>query len=75
LLEKIKKSEKFPQVLILTPTRELAIQVSEELNSFKGKKKLTIFPIFGGQSINEQIRRIEKGIDIIVGTPGRILIT
>ncbi|HOK01267.1 MAG TPA: DEAD/DEAH box helicase [Spirochaetota bacterium] len=73
LLEKIKKSEKFPQVLILTPTRELAIQVSEELNSFKGKKKLTIFPIYGGQSINEQIRRIEKGIDIIVGTPGRII--
>lgn len=60
------------QALILVPTRELAIQVSEELNSFKGKKKLQIIPVYGGQSIIDQIRKLNSGVDIVVGTPGRI---
>jgi ATP-dependent RNA helicase DeaD len=59
--------------LILTPTRELAIQISQELNSLKGTKKLKILPIYGGQSIDLQVSRLKSGIDIIVGTPGRIL--
>ena len=60
------------QALILVPTRELAIQVSEELNSFKGKRKLQIIPVYGGQSIIDQIRKLNNGVDIVVGTPGRI---
>jgi ATP-dependent RNA helicase DeaD len=60
------------QALILVPTRELAIQVSEELNSFKGKKRLQIIPVYGGQSIIDQIRKLNSGVDIVVGTPGRI---
>ncbi|RJQ18995.1 MAG: DEAD/DEAH box helicase [Nitrospiraceae bacterium] len=61
------------QALVLTPTRELAIQVAEEVNSLKGKKKLSIVPIYGGQSIDMQLRSLKKGVDIVVGTPGRII--
>ncbi len=61
------------QALVLVPTRELALQVSEELNSFKGRKNIRILPVYGGQSIQDQVRRLKKGIDIVVGTPGRIL--
>ena len=61
------------QTLVLTPTRELAIQVAEEINSLKGKKRLSIVPIYGGQSFDLQLRSLKKGVDIVVGTPGRIL--
>jgi ATP-dependent RNA helicase DeaD len=61
------------QALVLTPTRELAIQVAEEINSLKGKKKLSIVPIYGGQSMVLQLRSLQKGVDVVVGTPGRIL--
>jgi len=71
ILERLTKS-KDVQTLILVPTRELAIQVSEELNSFKGKKKLQIIPVYGGQSITDQIKKLSNGVDIVVGTPGRI---
>lgn len=73
IIEKMEKPGKNPRVLVLTPTRELAIQVAEELNSYKGKKKIQIMPIYGGQSISEQIRRLKSGVDIVVGTPGRII--
>ncbi|NLV67473.1 MAG: DEAD/DEAH box helicase [Spirochaetes bacterium] len=73
IIERLEKSRKDVQALILTPTRELAIQVAEELNSFRGKKKIQIIPVYGGQSIMDQSRKIQKGVEIIVGTPGRIL--
>ncbi len=73
ILEGIQEKSKTVQALILVPTRELAIQVSEELNSLKGEKNLQIVPIYGGQSMEEQLRRLRKGIDVVVGTPGRIL--
>ena len=62
-----------PGAIILTPTRELAIQVSEEINSLKGKKKFTVLPVYGGQSMEMQLRSLKKGVDIVVGTPGRII--
>ena len=61
------------QGLILVPTRELALQVTEELISFNKYSRLTITAIYGGASISEQLRRLKKGVDIVVGTPGRIL--
>ncbi|HAR62091.1 MAG: ATP-dependent helicase [Candidatus Margulisiibacteriota bacterium] len=73
IIEKIEEKSKVTQALILVPTRELAIQVAEELNSLKGQKNLQIVPIYGGQSIEEQFRRLKRGVDVIVGTPGRIL--
>jgi len=72
LIEKIAQDAKEVQVLILTPTRELALQVAEEINSLKGKKHLEIVAIYGGQSMDQQLRRLRKGVDIVVGTPGRI---
>ena len=73
LIEKVSCKSKKVQALILTPTRELAIQVAEEINSLKGKKKLNIAPIYGGQSIELQLRKLKKGVQIVVGTPGRIM--
>ncbi len=73
LIEMINTDSKTVQALILTPTRELAIQVSEEINSLKGRKNIKIVPIYGGQSIDEQLRRLKKGVHIVVGTPGRVI--
>jgi len=73
LIEKLETRGKFVQALILTPTRELALQVSEEINSLKGKKRLEIIAVYGGQSIDQQLRRLHRGVDIVVGTPGRII--
>jgi ATP-dependent RNA helicase DeaD len=73
IIEMLKEHTGVVQVLILTPTRELAIQVAEELNSLRGKKNLHIVPIYGGQSIELQLRSLKKGVDIVVGTPGRVI--
>ncbi len=73
ILEKLQSNVKHVQAIILVPTRELAIQVAEEISSFKGDKKFVIAPIYGGQSIQQQLIRLKKGVDIVVGTPGRIL--
>ena len=72
LIDKLNPGAGRVQALILAPTRELAVQVCEEINSLKGKKNLQIAPIYGGQSYGEQFRRLRRGVDIIVGTPGRI---
>ena len=61
------------QALILVPTRELAIQVAEEISSLQSKKNLEVVAIYGGQSYEIQNRALKKGVDIIVGTPGRIM--
>jgi ATP-dependent RNA helicase DeaD len=73
-IEKIDTSVKHPQVIVLCPTRELAIQVAEGLNDLiKYKKGIRIIPIYGGQSIERQIRAVQKGAQIIIATPGRLL--
>ncbi len=72
LIEKLEEGTKRVQALILVPTRELALQVAEEINSLKGEKHLGIIAIYGGQSMDQQLRRLSKGVDIVVGTPGRI---
>ena len=73
LIEMIDTASRSVQALILVPTRELAIQVSEEINSLKGRRDLRIVPIYGGQSIDQQLRRLKKGVHIVVGTPGRVI--
>jgi len=73
LIEMIDASEYAVQALILTPTRELAIQVAEEINSLKGSKDIRTVPIYGGQSIDQQLRRLKRGVHIVVGTPGRVI--
>lgn len=61
------------QALVLVPTRELAIQVAEEFNSLRGNKNIHAAPIYGGQSYDTQLRRLKKGVDVVVGTPGRMI--
>ena len=72
LIEKLDDNNKNVQALILCPTRELAIQVGEEINSYKGEKKFLILPVYGGQSYVIQERGLKRGAQIVVGTPGRI---
>jgi len=73
LIEMINPGERSVQALIITPTRELAIQVSEEISSLKGDSGIQAIPIYGGQSIDQQLRRLKKGVHIVVGTPGRVI--
>ena len=62
-----------PQSIILCPTRELAVQVSEELELLQGGKGLQIIPIYGGTDIEKQSKILKNGCDIVVGTPGRVI--
>lgn len=65
---------KRPQALILSPTRELALQVTEEIRKFaKYKEGIRTVCVFGGQPISKQIMELKRGADIVVGTPGRVL--
>ena len=61
------------QALILTPTRELANQVAEEINTLQGESGLTIITVYGGTDLEKQARTLQSGVDIIVGTPGRVM--
>ncbi|MCK5109705.1 MAG: DEAD/DEAH box helicase, partial [Methanosarcinales archaeon] len=73
-LERIDPENKKLQAVILCPTRELAIQVSEELkNLSKYKKGIRILPVYGGQPIGRQIKALKAGVQIVIGTPGRVM--
>lgn len=74
VLESISPRVKRPQAIVLCPTRELAIQVAEELQSvLKHKKDITVLPVYGGQPIDRQIRTLKAGAHVIIGTPGRTI--
>ena len=73
LVERITEHRKQPQALILTPTRELAIQVAEEIYSFVSNRSIKVLPIYGGQSMTLQIKNLRAWVDIVVGTPGRVI--
>ncbi len=72
LIEKLTPGNKV-QALILAPTRELATQIAEEIDSLQGNKGLKVMAIYGKQSYEIQHRALKRGIDILVGTPGRIM--
>lgn len=73
ILQNVEEGRRATQALVLAPTRELAIQVATEINSFKGRKRLNVVTVYGGQSITQQIKDLNKGADIVVGTPGRVI--
>lgn len=74
LLANIDLSIKKPQVLVLAPTRELAIQVSEAFQSYsRHLQGFHVMPIYGGQSYNIQFKQLNRGPQVVVGTPGRIM--
>ncbi|MBN2109944.1 MAG: DEAD/DEAH box helicase [Methanosarcinaceae archaeon] len=72
-LEMIEQDINRVQVLVLCPTRELANQVADELNKLSRYKKIKILPVYGGQSIERQIRALRRGAQVVIGTPGRIM--
>ena len=73
IIDTIRRGDGNPKALILAPTRELSIQIAEELNSLKGNSNLRIAPFYGGQFIGVQLKKLDEGIDIVIGTPGRII--
>lgn len=62
-----------PQAIVLVPTRELAVQVTEECQKLAGNRKVHCVSVYGGKPIKSQISKLERGADIVVGTPGRVL--
>ena len=74
ILSQIDTKIKTPQVLVLAPTRELAIQVAEAFQKYASKMKgFHVLPIYGGQDARGQIRQLERGVHVVVGTPGRVM--
>ncbi len=73
ILELIQPRKGGVQSLILTPTRELTIQVAEEINSLQGDRRIPVLPVYGGQNIEIQQHKLKRGADVVVGTPGRVL--
>lgn len=72
LVQSIRSDAGKVQALILTPTRELALQVAKEIQSFTTGTYPRLTTVYGGQSMGEQLRALKKGVDIVVGTPGRV---
>lgn len=73
ILSKINVNTRVVKAIILTPTRELAMQVSDEMLKLNSSSNFDILAVFGGSSIERQIKELKKGVDIVVGTPGRVL--
>ncbi|MGB3726337.1 MAG: DEAD/DEAH box helicase [Glaciecola sp.] len=74
MLANINPDENFTQLLVLAPTRELAIQVAEAFQVYASfSKKIRVLPVYGGQSYDNQIRQLKRGVQVVVGTPGRII--
>ncbi len=74
LLDLIDEGNRTTQALILAPTRELSVQITTDLENFsKGMKDLNIVTVYGGASISEQIKKVKRGAQIIVATPGRLI--
>ena len=73
LLSRLDLTQKHVQIMVLAPTRELAIQVAEAFKTYAGKiKGFQVLPIYGGQDYSGQIRGLKRGVHVVVGTPGRV---
>jgi ATP-dependent RNA helicase DeaD len=74
MLEKVDPSLRETQGLVLTPTRELAMQVAEAVHSYAGEMRdINVLPVYGGASMVHQLKRLQQGVQIVVGTPGRLI--
>ncbi|MFQ5445354.1 MAG: DEAD/DEAH box helicase [Saprospiraceae bacterium] len=73
ILERITPGLGRVQAIVIAPTRELANQVAEELESLKAGRNIRILPVYGGQGMDTQLRQLRKGVDIVVATPGRAI--
>ncbi|HYK02036.1 MAG TPA: DEAD/DEAH box helicase [Thermoanaerobaculia bacterium] len=74
ILEKIDPKKRETQALVLTPTRELAMQVADAIHSYSSKLgTISVLPVYGGAPIVPQLKRLERGVHVVVGTPGRLI--
>ncbi|MGB1250034.1 MAG: DEAD/DEAH box helicase [Candidatus Promineifilaceae bacterium] len=73
VINNLQPNQNHVQALVVAPTRELAMQVSNAMFEYGKNSRVRVLPVYGGTSYDGQIRRIRKGVDIIVGTPGRML--
>ena len=74
VLSNLDLSQKAPQVLVLAPTRELAIQVAEAFQTYAARiRGFQVLPVYGGQDYSGQIRALKRGVHVVVGTPGRVM--
>ena len=74
ILSRIKIGQKKPQVLVLTPTRELAIQVARSFSTYAcNMSRFSVLAIYGGSDYTAQFRQLERGVEVVVGTPGRVI--
>ena len=73
IIESIDPRDRHVQALILCPTRELAFQVAEALHKYGKHKEVQTLPIYGGQAYERQLRGLQRGVQIVVGTPGRVM--
>ncbi|OIK11862.1 DEAD/DEAH box helicase [Bacillus sp. MUM 116] len=74
ILEKIDPAAQHVQALIVTPTRELALQITDEINKMvQDQEEVNILAVYGGQDVDKQLKKLAKNVQIVVGTPGRLL--
>src|SRR5688572_7336127 len=74
ILQKIDPKLRHTQALVLTPTRELAMQVADAIHKYSAKiGPVNVLPVYGGAPIVPQLKRLERGVHVVVGTPGRII--
>ncbi|HOX92397.1 MAG TPA: DEAD/DEAH box helicase, partial [Spirochaetales bacterium] len=73
LVDKLSEPGDKVRALVLVPTRELAVQVAAEISSLVGGRAPRVATVYGGASMGEQLRRLSRGVDLVVGTPGRVL--
>ncbi len=72
IVEKCQKGRN-PFAIVLEPTRELAVQVAQEIHKIGKYKKISVLPVYGGTSIDRQIKILQRGVNVVVGTPGRVI--
>jgi ATP-dependent RNA helicase DeaD len=73
IIEALQADGRAPQALVMTPTRELAMQVAEAFHSYGKHHQISVLPVYGGQPIERQLRALSRGVAVVVGTPGRLL--
>jgi ATP-dependent RNA helicase DeaD len=73
IIERLSEPQRQPRAIVLAPTRELALQVAEEVHRIAKYRGLRVLPIYGGQSYEPQLRALQRGVDIVVATPGRLM--
>jgi ATP-dependent RNA helicase DeaD len=73
ILHNLQSGQRYVQSLVVTPTRELAIQVADAISTYGRQTGVRVLPVYGGQPYDRQISRLKKGVDVVVGTPGRLL--